>query len=94
MDAYKLNRERNVQALIHVNAADIEEPAGEELDEEVGTPGGADAERGAAQPLEREPPLADERAGVAARLGVEPAKDLDDQLLRQTRIDPIMASHF
>lgn len=53
-----------------MNATDIEEPAGEELYKDVWTPSGADAQRGAAEPLDCEPSLTDERAGVAARLRV------------------------
>lgn len=53
-----------------MNGTDVAKAAGEEVDNEVRATGGADAESGAAEPLECEPPLADERAGVAAGLGV------------------------
>lgn len=89
----ELSRERNVEALVNVNVADVDEAAGEEVDVQVGAAGGADSEGGAAEPLEGEPALADEGARVVARLGVEqPPEDVDDQLVGDTRVDPIMAS--
>lgn len=88
-----VTRKRNVQPLVNVNDTDVAKAAGEEVDNEVRTTSGAHAEGGAAEPLEREPPLADKRAGVAAGLGVEPPEDLDDELFGKKRVDPIMASH-
>lgn len=90
---YELRRERNVEALVNVNVADVDEAAGEEVDVPVGVAGGADSEGGAAEPLEGEPALADEGARVVAGLGVEqPSEDVDDQLVGETRVDTIMAS--
>ncbi|KAB2625786.1 F-box/LRR-repeat protein 4 [Pyrus ussuriensis x Pyrus communis] len=56
---------------------------GEEADDEVWAPGGADAEGGAAEALEGELASADEGAGITAGLGVKPPEDLDDQLARR-----------
>lgn len=86
--------ERDTQALVNVDVADIGKAAREEVDEDVGAAGGADAEGGATEALEGEPPLADKRAGVEALLVAEPPQDLHDQLVGKTRVDPILAAHF
>lgn len=77
-----------------MDGPDVDEAANDELDKVLGASGGTDAEGGAAHSLEAEPTLADEGAGVAARLGVEPPEDLHNQLVRETRVDPIVASHY
>lgn len=61
-----------------MNGGDVGESRGEEVDQEVGGAGGADADGGACEALEAEPPRADEGAGVAARLRVQAAEDLDE----------------
>lgn len=66
----------------------------EELDEEVRVTRRADAESGAAEAVEGKPALADERAGVLARLGVKMPEDLHEKLVWKTCVDPIMASHI
>lgn len=89
-----MDGESDVQALVDVDVADIGEAASKKVDEEVGASSGADAERGAAEPLQRQPPLADERARVAALpRAAEPPEDLYDQLVREARVDPVVASH-
>lgn len=71
----------------------VGEAGGEELEEAVGGAGGADAEGGAGEPLEAEPPLADEGAGVVGRLRAQPLEDLHHQLVRQAAVDPVAAPH-
>lgn len=93
MITYDLRGERNREPLVDVNAPDIGKAAREEPDKEVGSSGCADAEGSAAEPLEAEPPLADEGAGVAAGLGIQPPEDLDNQLIRQVRVDHVATSH-
>lgn len=90
---YALHGKRNREPLVDVDAPDIGKAEREEPDEEVGGAGCTDAESGAAEPFEAEPPLADEGAGVAVGLGIEPSKDLDDQLVRQVRVDHVATSH-
>lgn len=68
MSSSKAKREGNGEALVDVDVLHVGEAAGEELEEEVGSAGCADAEGGAGEPLEAEPSPADEGAGVAARL--------------------------
>lgn len=79
--------------LVDVDVPHAGEAAGEELEEAVGGAGRADPEGGAGEPLEAEPPLADEGAGVVARLRVQPTEDLDHQLVRQAPVDPVVAPH-
>lgn len=85
---------RNGKAFIDVNVLNVDEAASKQLDEEVGATGGADAESGAAEAVEREPALADEGAGVSPDHGVEVPEDLENHLVRQTRVDPIVPSHI
>lgn len=68
--------EGNGEALVDVEAAEVGEAGGEEVEEEVGGGGGSDSEGGAGEALEAEPAAADEGAGVAAGFGVEAAEDL------------------
>lgn len=51
---------RNGKAFIYMNVLNVGEASRKQLDEEVGATGGADAESGSAEALEREPALADE----------------------------------
>lgn len=68
----------NGEALVDVNGGDVGESSGEEMDGEVRGASGADSDGGACEALEAEPPRADEGAGVAARLRVKAAEDIDD----------------
>lgn len=77
-----------------MDCPDVDEAASDELDEMLRASGGTDADGGATHSLEPEPTLADEGAGVAARLGVEPPEDLHNQLVRETRVDPIASPHY
>ena len=77
-----------------MDGLDVDEATSDAAEEVVGAAGGADVEGGAAEALEVEPPLANERAGVAARLRVvEPPENLDEELVGKTSVDPIMPSH-
>jgi len=89
-----LNGKGNREPLVDVDVPDINEVAGKQLDLQVGVAGRADSDGVAAEALEVEPALADERACVAPRLGVEPPEDLEDQLVRQGGVDVIAASHL
>lgn len=90
---YVASREGNGKALVDVDVLHAGEAAGEELEEGLGGSGRADAKGGAGEPLEGEPPLADEGAGVATRLRLHPLEDLDHQLVRQAAVDPVVAPH-
>ena len=76
-----------------MNGFDIDEALSEEIDEEIGASGGADSEGGATKPFETKPPFADEGTGIMAGFGIHPPKNLQDQLVGKTRVDPIMATH-
>nr|GMD60252.1 hypothetical protein DY000_00015822 [Ipomoea batatas]GMD70565.1 hypothetical protein DY000_00015822 [Ipomoea batatas] len=78
---YKLDGKRNGQPFIDEYVTDIGKSASKELDEGVGASGSANPQGFTAEPLEAEPSLADERAGVAARFRIEPTEDLNDQLI-------------
>lgn len=54
-----------------MDVGDVGESCGEEVDEEVQRAGGADPDGGSGEPLEAEPPPANEGAGVAAPLRVQ-----------------------
>lgn len=88
-----MNRNWNRESLINVNGFDIVKTAGKELDREVRIASSADTESGAAKALEFQPAAADERTSIAGGFGVEVPEDLKDEPVRETIVNPILASH-
>lgn len=78
---------RDWEPLVNVKILDIDKPPRQQLDERIRAAGRADAERAATVALEGEPALADESAGVAARLGVHVPENLDDELIGKIGVD-------
>ena len=79
---YKIDRERYRKAFIDVNVSDIRETTSEKVYKSIRATRSTNTDRIAAEVFEGQPTAANQRAGVPARLRIEVAEDLQDQLVR------------